>query len=122
MQQTKILVVEDDDDLREAIVASIAELGAEVESARDGVEGLERLAVGKVPSAILLDIRMPRLDGQGFLEVLRAEPRLANIPVITMSGGPTPPPVPPVTSRVYKPFDVDEVARILVSLGDSDTA
>jgi len=116
---TKILVVEDDDELRAAIVASISDLGAEVEAARDGVEGLERLAVGAVPSAILLDLRMPRLDGQGFLEVLRAEPRLANIPVITMSGGPGPPPEPPVTSRLVKPFDIDEVARILVSLGET---
>jgi len=76
VQQTKILVVEDDDELREAIVASIAELGAEVESARDGVEGLERLAEGDAPSAILLDIRMPRKNGMEVLRALHQE-RLA---------------------------------------------
>ncbi len=115
--RSKILVVEDDDDLREAVAASIAELDVDVEQARDGLEGLERLADGaSPPSAILLDMRMPRLDGAGFLAAMRSQPHLAHIPVITMTGGQAPAPDPLIASRLNKPFDIEELARILVSL------
>lgn len=114
--RAKILVVEDDDDLREAVASSLARLGVDVDQARDGLEGLAHLAEDRAPpSAILLDLIMPRLGGEGFLEALRAEPRLASIPVITMSGGPHRAD-PRVASRLTKPFDIEELARILVSL------
>ncbi len=113
----KILVVDDDADLREAVATCVEELGVEVVQARDGQEGLERLADGTaLPSAILLDMVMPRLDGRRFLDALRQEPRLSSIPVITMTGGAQPPAAPPVATRFQKPFDVEELARILVSL------
>jgi two-component system, chemotaxis family, chemotaxis protein CheY len=112
----KILVVEDDGDLREEIAAFITDLGVEVQQACDGVEGLEHLANGPPPAAILLDMRMPRLDGPGFLEALRGEPHLADIPVVTMTGDPDAVPGGPIASRLQKPLDVEELARIMVSL------
>ncbi len=113
----KVLVVDDDADLRDAVGICIAALGVDVVEARDGEEALERLRDGTaLPSAILLDMLMPRLDGRRLLAELRAEPRLAGIPVITMTGGADPPAEPPVASRLHKPFDVEELARILVSL------
>jgi two-component system chemotaxis response regulator CheY len=112
----KILVVEDDDLLREALAECIAGLGIAVVEARDGLEALEMMEQKGAPSAILLDVRMPRLDGEGFLQVLRSHPALAEIPVVTMSGGDHLEASSPVASQVRKPFDVDEVARLLVSL------
>lgn len=109
-------MVEDDAELREAVVLRLEELGVEVVPACDGVEGLERLAEGPLPGAILLDMRMPRLDGQGFLDALRGDRRTAHIPVITMTGGPDPAPDPRVEARLHKPFDVEDLARILASL------
>jgi two-component system chemotaxis response regulator CheY len=109
-------VVEDDDELRGELAAILSEMGVEVLEARDGVEGLERLERGPLPSAILLDMWMPRLDGVGFLAAMRKEPALAGIPVVTMTGGPDPIPDGGVTSRLHKPFDLDELARILISL------
>ncbi len=115
--RSKILVVDDDDDLRASVASCIAELGGEAEQARDGAEGLQRLlADGPLPGAILLDMKMPNLDGAGFLAAMRERPRLAGIPVITMTGGSSPEKEPPVASRLGKPFDVEELARILVSL------
>ncbi len=102
--------------LREAIAACISQLGVDVVEARDGMEGLQVLAQGGAPSAILLDMWMPRLDGEGFLAALRRDPALAHVPVVTMTGGPGPDATPPIASRLHKPFDIDELARILVSL------
>jgi len=114
---SRILVVEDDDDLREQVATCIEEMGVAVDRARDGMEGFERLAAcNSLPGAILLDMRMPRLDGAGFLKALRAKPDLAHIPVITMTGGDLPLQEAPVASQLSKPFDVEELARILVSL------
>jgi two-component system chemotaxis response regulator CheY len=116
-----ILLVEDDADLREAIATSIVDLGVAVQQACDGVEGLECLASGPPPSAILLDLWMPRLDGRGFLAAVRAEPAFAHIPVVTMTGGPDSiPQGEDVASRLHKPFDIQELAQILVSLCASD--
>jgi two-component system chemotaxis response regulator CheY len=112
----RILVVEGDCGLREEIAAFITDLGVEVLQARDGLEGLEQLAKRPPPAAILLDMWMPRLDGHGFLEALRGEPELAEIPVVTMTGGPDPISNDCVASRLHKPFDVEELARIMVSL------
>jgi CheY-like chemotaxis protein len=113
--RSKVLVVEDDDELRQALAATLARLGVEVDEARDGVEGLERLSGGPLPGAILLDLIMPRLGGEGFLVAVRSQPRLAAIPVITITGGP-PHADPRVASHLTKPFDVDELSRILASL------
>ena len=111
----RILVVDDDRDLRQEIAAIISDLGVEVMQAGDGIEGLERLAAGPLPSAILLDMRMPRLDGRGFLAALRDAPALSDIPVVTMTGGPDHC-EGEVASRLQKPFDLEELAHILVSL------
>jgi two-component system response regulator MprA len=114
--RSKILVVEDDDALRDAIAASISGLGVDVAKARDGAEGMAHLAPGRSPpDAILLDMRVPR-SGRGFLDVLRASPRLAHIPVITMTGGPLTAAALPRAPAGIDPFDVEELARILVSL------
>ena len=51
----------------------------------DGVEALEKLQTGYRPEVILADINMPRLDGFGFLEHIKASPLYASIPVIMCS-------------------------------------
>jgi DNA-binding response OmpR family regulator len=51
----------------------------------DGVEALEKLQTGYRPEVILADINMPRLDGFGFLEHVKASPLLASIPIIMCS-------------------------------------
>jgi len=114
--RSKILVVEDDDELRERVASRIEELGVKAEQAQDGIEALERLARSSPPGAIFLDVCMSRRGGQCLLALLRREPRWASIPIITMSGAHPPAPGSPVTSRSVKSFDVEELAQILVSL------
>jgi CheY-like chemotaxis protein len=80
-----ILLVEDDFDVREAMVDALGEAGYRVLAARDGREALERLDEGPRPDLILLDLMMPRMDGYQFRVEQRGDPRHADIPVILVS-------------------------------------
>ena len=81
-----ILVVDDEDDLRET-VQSILELeGFRTVGACNGLEALERLRDGSErPSLILLDLMMPRMNGWDFRAHQLADPALEGIPVVVMT-------------------------------------
>lgn len=81
---TKILVVEDDRDIRNLLVDTIMDMGCEVIEAEDGGDGFEQ-AVTQIPDIILLDMMMPVMDGLQVLGKLKADPGTRNIPVIMVS-------------------------------------
>ncbi len=80
----KILVIEDDMDVRRAIALWLARAGYEALEAADGREGLASIRANR-PEAVLLDLRLPGLDGFGVLEALDREGREVP-PVIIISG------------------------------------
>lgn len=69
----RILVVEDEPDIREAMVEALTDAGFQVSSASNGEKGLSS-AISEHPDLILLDIVMPVLDGHGMLKKLRVDP------------------------------------------------
>ena len=75
-----ILVADDDDSILRVVTMMLSTKGIRVLTADDGEQALER-ATKQLPDAILLDIRMPKLDGFQVLEKLRANPVTAHIPV-----------------------------------------
>jgi CheY-like chemotaxis protein len=79
-----ILVVDDDDDFREALCEVVSEAGYPVEQAANGEVALQRIAA-EAPGIVLLDLKMPVLDGWGVVERLRKDPRTAAIPVLILS-------------------------------------
>jgi CheY-like chemotaxis protein len=79
-----ILVVDDDDDFREALFEVVSEAGYPVEQAENGEVALRRIAT-EAPGMVLLDLKMPVLDGWGVVERLRKDPRTAAIPVLILS-------------------------------------
>ena len=80
----EVLVVDDDEALRELAVRVLSERGCTVRSARDGEEALLEMRA-KPPGLVLLDLMMPNMDGFQLLEVMRADPSLASIPVVVLS-------------------------------------
>ncbi len=81
----RILVVEDDQYIRDSLVELLQDEGYDVGVARDGQEGLDKLRAGPYPNLILLDLMMPIKDGFQFRTEQRAQPELAAIPTIIFS-------------------------------------
>jgi signal transduction histidine kinase/CheY-like chemotaxis protein/transcriptional regulator with GAF, ATPase, and Fis domain len=79
-----VLVVDDDPNIVDMLRQFLPESNFSLESAQDGVEGLQAVEVN-CPDIILLDIIMPRLDGFGVVERLRANPQTRDIPIIVIS-------------------------------------
>jgi CheY-like chemotaxis protein len=81
----EVLVVEDDDDVREALLLLLDNEGVHAVGAADGRDALDRIKAGFRPSLILLDLMMPVMDGERFLRARKADPELASIPVVVVS-------------------------------------
>jgi two-component system chemotaxis response regulator CheY len=84
----QILLVEDEQDHREALTILLEEEGYEVSSATDGLEAIERIRWGMRPNAILLDMRMHVMNGWEFRRELGKDPGYRSTPVLIMSGAP----------------------------------
>jgi CheY-like chemotaxis protein len=114
----RILIVEDDLAVRDALAEAMAGSGAEIDVATDGVDALARLRSGPRPSVILLDLRLPRLGGEDFLREMRADPRLEHLPVITMTGGTSAAEGNGIVARLHKPGDLGlgDLREIVMSL------
>lgn len=80
-----ILVADDNDDIREAIVEALENEGYSVRAARNGSEALEILKAMPVPTLILLDLMMPVMSGWEFLDAQKRDARFAAHQVVTIS-------------------------------------
>jgi CheY-like chemotaxis protein len=80
----RVLVVEDDDDIRSTLAELLESEGYEVASAPDGMQGLAR-AQERTPDLILLDLMMPVMNGWEFREQQKRDPAIAGVPVVVVS-------------------------------------
>ncbi len=121
----KILVAEDERDIRELIAFTLRFAGFDVELAQNGAEAVEK-APSVNPDIILMDVRMPRMTGYQACEALKKNPDTQDIPVIFLSAKGQESEIQEglgVGAREYilKPFAPDELAtqvkRILKELG-----
>ena len=81
----KILVIDDEESFRQVITKFLAKQGFEVVTASDGRTGLS-LAAEILPDLIVCDLNMPGIDGYEVLATLRRDPKLADIPLIFLTG------------------------------------
>ena len=96
MSERYILLVEDNPDDEELTLLSLRKhnLAHDIVVVRDGVEAIDFLFangqyasrdVAQVPTVILLDLKLPKLDGLGVLKRLRADPRTRTLPVVVLT-------------------------------------
>jgi len=108
--KAKVLIVEDNSDVRRLYAIGLNQRGFEVKLAANGAEAVERIDVER-PDVILLDWLMPVMDGGAVLRKL-AENGSASIPIIVISGQPAPP-ADQLDSRIRtwltKPVTIDEL-------------
>ena len=80
-----VLLIDDDEGIREALADLLAYSGWTVVHAGDGREALDWLAANELPAVILLDLKMPRCDGYEFRALQVADPRLRAVPTVVFS-------------------------------------
>ena len=117
--QNRILIIEDDDDIRDTLTEVCASEGHEVFSARHGREALDRLRTelqGKF--IVLLDLMMPVMDGRAFLEALPLElpDRKDDLFIVVFSAGSFVS-HPLIKGFLKKPVDIEEVLSLVNSTG-----
>lgn len=80
-----ILVVEDDEGIRNSLKLMLEYSGYHVETAENGKDGIERLATIELPCLILLDLMMPVMDGWAFVDAMKKNMILAAIPIVVVT-------------------------------------
>ncbi len=88
MKQGTILLVEDDDDIRDGLQTILEYEGYDIRTAAHGKDALEQLTGSALPDLVLLDLMMPVMSGAELLEMMRRDPRLGTVPVVIVSAWP----------------------------------
>ena len=84
MSECRVLIVEDDEDTREALVEALSDAGFCIEQASDGASALSRVRRGDL-DVILLDLHLPDMTGQQLLEAIAAIPEGAKLRAIMLT-------------------------------------
>jgi CheY-like chemotaxis protein len=83
-----VLVVEDEDELREMVREALELSGYQVVTATDGQDALAKIAGIEHVCLVLLDLLMPTMNGWEFVEKLQLRPDLASVPIVVQSSAP----------------------------------
>jgi CheY-like chemotaxis protein len=115
-RHARVLVVEDEHELRQLVAQWLETKGYTVSEAADGQDAVELLQAGLEPDVILLDLSLPRMSGRAFLDWMRAQPKHEHRRVIVASAYLDE--LPPVEAdrSFQKPFRPDRLAAELERL------
>ncbi len=117
----KILVVDDESNMRFLIRMIFETEGFEVVEAQHGVAALERLKEDSPPDLVVTDLMMPVMGGRELVERLRADPETAELPILVVSANANAT-VPGADAVMRKPFDPDALLDTARSLARKDAA
>jgi two-component system chemotaxis response regulator CheY len=106
-----ILLIEDDDGIRDSVAECLSSEGYSVTPVSNGVEGLEWLRRSNHADLIVLDLVMPVMNGAQFLAAVREDPVFRQVPVVLMTAAmPTGDmPIPQANGYLEKPFELDDL-------------
>jgi CheY-like chemotaxis protein len=111
----RVLVVDDNEALRENLAECLAGEGYEVAAAPDGSAALDLLSAHPVPDVVLMDLAMPGLDGRELAQAIRASPRLSGLRLVLITGHGDVELAPqlPVDVVLRKPFGIRELLEAM---------
>lgn len=112
MTRHTVLLVEDEEDLREIMRDALEQNGYHVVAAEDGQRALDEIPRIEHLCVVLLDLLMPGMNGWDFFEKMRTRPELADVPVIVHSSAPSRAPVG-VTRVLQKPLTLDTLLAVV---------
>lgn len=112
---SSILIVDDDQDVREILAQLLEDEGYSVASASNGREALERLETLPRPVLMILDLMMPVMSGWEVMDVLRREDKRQDVRVAIASAVPNPE-VPDADAVLRKPIDLDNLLDTVARL------
>jgi len=114
MSTHTILVVEDEDESRQALVEILDFYGFQAVGVANGAEAMDYLRVSETPPLIILDLLMPVMSGSRLRAALLQAPDLANIPVIVVSALDSFAVTEFGAVRTFtKPLDIDALVRVV---------
>ena len=113
----RVLVVDDERDIREAIAEALETEGYEVAAAANGMEALSRLREYH-PDVVLLDLMMPIMNGWQFRARQKEDPQVSEIPVIVVTAMGHEPTID-ADKYIQKPFDLDELITAVSSCSNA---
>jgi DNA-binding response OmpR family regulator len=87
MNTSRLLLVEDDDDVAEVFIEILSGEGYEVDRAADGEEGLNSLRTGTTPSLVLLDWTLPVVSGPEMARTMQRDVGWRGIPIVLLTAG-----------------------------------
>lgn len=108
-----ILVVEDDQDIREAMIDVLESEGYHAEAASNGQEALDLLKATQKPCLVLLDMMMPIMNGREFLDRVMEDSYLAPLPVLIVSAVADKTDTHGAIGFIKKPVDIDVVLKFV---------
>ena len=114
-ERQRVLIVEDNADLRRLYAIGLNQHGFEIRLAANGAEALDRVEAEK-PDLILLDLLMPVMDGWELIEKVNPPSSAVLLPVIVLTGQTIPPdrPIPPcVIGWISKPAEMHQVVEMI---------
>jgi DNA-binding response OmpR family regulator len=110
MRAMRILIVEDDTELRRMYRLALAMAGFDVDEAADGIDAL-RIIENRLPDLVILDLILQVLDGLSVQQELAAGPDTAKIPIVVVTGSNIPTETLKVARVLKKPIMPDELIR-----------
>lgn len=116
MNRYRLLVVDDDREIREALRSALEDEGFTVAVAANGAEALTKLEERR-PRLVLLDLMMPIVDGWEVLDRMRADPSLDDVRVCVCSARSGDLGATRADFVLHKPFDLDQLKHVVDAVG-----
>jgi two-component system chemotaxis response regulator CheY len=112
-EKKTVLIVDDDYSIRETLQEAVEYSGYSVITAANGKEGLEKMKTGNRPSLVLLDLKMPIMNGREFLDAVQSDASLSSVPVVVISSIANSKNSAGAKKFIKTPPDLDDFAELL---------